>query len=225
MDRRGDVTANEWHEVLTLLGQRWPNWTPTEAEREDIRRILAEERRKDVEECLFRVRLRYASDRPKLKWFLDAMGEVTDERQPPPLTACQKQARYYQELDEQRPAYDDDAADTLQRLRAMPRDELLACRDEFIEHTSMGKVFSRHQGSDDPTDWGPFFCGLLYARITIMEESDGQGANGIGSQLSAVRSHARRPPATGEAASAGGSEAVHDRRPAEVHAPELPGDR
>ncbi len=71
-----------WDVIKPEIGQRWPEWEPTPADDRDWERVLGGERLEDVQEVLFRVRTKYSSRIPQLKWVVVALRAVKDERKP-----------------------------------------------------------------------------------------------------------------------------------------------
>mgnify|MGYP006407050567 CR=1 FL=1 len=69
-----------WPRVCELISQRWPKWEPTTQDLRDWRHLLGPLTFDWLDEALLRVRTKYASDIPKLKWVMDSYYRVRDEQ-------------------------------------------------------------------------------------------------------------------------------------------------
>lgn len=73
------MTDTEWAELAIELAGRWPRWAPSEVEKADWKAELQKLNPTWLREASQRVRRKYSSDVPQLKWVLEMFGDVAKE--------------------------------------------------------------------------------------------------------------------------------------------------
>ena len=141
-----------WPENLKLLNGLWPeaSWTPEESAL--YREMLEPLDQQDLAESIKRVRSRYTSAKPALKWLLDEVGRVKDDR------------RFGQRLDtgsDPMTGFEDNQIEELRaKIEGLNRDQLVQVADRL--RSACGMVLDIEQPVQE---WTAFRVAMAAAAI------------------------------------------------------------
>jgi hypothetical protein len=157
-------THLEWAETWRIICQRWPEWEPTDMERDDWRRAFAKFNPEWIREALLRVKMRYSSRVPQMAWVKKYWHEVKAEHREPSPDASESQ---YASMQDHIQSVNRDKAATYQRLEKLGADELQNIRS-VIFADSWGERYELDElnNSDNPRDWT---MPMLWAALRYLE--------------------------------------------------------
>jgi hypothetical protein len=169
-----ETTEAEWQRTKAQIEERWDQagyWNATRAADLEILKPLRQEL---VREALRLVLHRYSSadQRFNIKWVMDIYNELLEERYPKSReTLADRQAAKLRKIQNDVPYYTKERADILVKLKEAHN--ITAWRDRFLEDCGWADEWGDDKrDSEDPAEWGPMFCGLLFSYMS----QEGQAA-------------------------------------------------
>lgn len=163
------MTQDEYRQLWASILGRWPDFQPTPEQTSDWHNSLHVLNYRCMQAAVRAVVTQYASQIPRLPWFLEAHRVVCDGLRTQASEEAEEVRILREEAEEAERIRDLQISHQrgIDALRAMPQEKILGARD-YLRRRGL---FLQTE-SDEPGDWSPFGVSAVLCWIHEERESD-----------------------------------------------------
>lgn len=157
---------DNWRMTMELRTDLWPQYAPASGIEKMWLKHFRHRNQIFLREAMERVRLKYASDIPKMAWFESAYGDVLSEQRVQAQDAAIDEKAGYSLTQAQLDYYAEERQEMIQDLRGCGADQINRGRrrvSDLVADPGNQDARDYDNNNPDPERWSPMFAGMMWA--------------------------------------------------------------